>query len=452
MLVNFLYRNSFCVVVGLAGLVSASPAAAAWTQLMSPGNAAPMRISFDPTDPDRIYVGSYGQGLWRSADRGATWAQEYNSFVENESLAPTIVVEAAFDPQNPSVGLAGTLSGAYTTDDAGVTWHRHPANDTGDCVGTAYTIAVIPDGSGVVVSEIGDSFRGGVPWVYEWATSSFTVGAFMSQFIALGGSTLGIAFDAGSNLYIGHSTRNFWSDDLGETLHNNSLGLPDNNTTALVGDPEIAGQAICAVSGGVFRATTAGGGWSPWAQGLPVPVRALVHHPANPDLMFAATDSGVYRSEDRGATFAAMSHEGMPYTRVLDVEVHPLDPYALYASANNGTNSVGGVFRFELDAITGVEAHAGPSVFQLRNAPNPFVTRTDLSFRLPEAGLVRLDVYDLAGRHVKRIVDQDLTAGAHTVAWDGRDAANVPVSVGVYFYRLSVDGTTVQSKRLAIRR
>jgi len=54
---------------------------------------------------------------------------------------------------------------------------------------------------------------------------------------------------------------------------------------------------------------------------------------------------------------------------------------------------------------------------------------------LPETSPVRLVLYDAAGRQVRSLQDGPLTAGAHRLAWDGRDGAGRAVSPGVYFLK-----------------
>jgi len=57
-----------------------------------------------------------------------------------------------------------------------------------------------------------------------------------------------------------------------------------------------------------------------------------------------------------------------------------------------------------------------------------------------------LSVYDVAGRHVRDIVDGTVDAGEHAARWDGTDRAGRPVASGIYFCRLSVDGWTATTK------
>ena len=55
------------------------------------------------------------------------------------------------------------------------------------------------------------------------------------------------------------------------------------------------------------------------------------------------------------------------------------------------------------------------------NYPNPFNPITNIKFDLPKAGHVRLDVFDVSGRLVKTLVDENRAAASHTVTWDGTD-------------------------------
>lgn len=83
--------------------------------------------------------------------------------------------------------------------------------------------------------------------------------------------------------------------------------------------------------------------------------------------------------------------------------------------------------------------------------PNPFNPRTTVRFVLPTAGIARLEIIDLAGRAVRRLVAADLAAGAHDVRWDGRDDAGRAVAAGCYLARLE-GGGAVAVTRLALVR
>jgi len=71
-----------------------------------------------------------------------------------------------------------------------------------------------------------------------------------------------------------------------------------------------------------------------------------------------------------------------------------------------------------------------------RNFPNPFNPETVIKFNLPEASRVSLNVYNVLGQVVKTLVNEELSAGLHSVIWDGKNAQGSDVSSGVYFYRI----------------
>lgn len=84
--------------------------------------------------------------------------------------------------------------------------------------------------------------------------------------------------------------------------------------------------------------------------------------------------------------------------------------------------------------------------------PNPTSGRAIIPFGLPTGGRVRLTVYDPSGRAIAELVDGELAAGYHEVAWDGRlgaarNGAGGPLApAGVYFYRLRFGGETRTGK------
>ena len=67
----------------------------------------------------------------------------------------------------------------------------------------------------------------------------------------------------------------------------------------------------------------------------------------------------------------------------------------------------------------------------LPNYPNPFNPNTVIPFNLEKSGMVRLEVFDLLGRKVATLVDQELQQGRHSYSFDGTS-----LSSGVYVYRL----------------
>jgi hypothetical protein len=88
------------------------------------------------------------------------------------------------------------------------------------------------------------------------------------------------------------------------------------------------------------------------------------------------------------------------------------------------------------EPTTPVHETAPVATARLTAHPNPFNPQTQLGFALHAAGWVKLDVYDVSGRHVRRLQDGLMNAGRHERTWDGRDDAGRTLPSGVYFARL----------------
>jgi len=104
----------------------------------------------------------------------------------------------------------------------------------------------------------------------------------------------------------------------------------------------------------------------------------------------------------------------------------------------------------EEDVATAVNDGGVPTKFALHEAvPNPFNPQTTLSFSLPTASHVRLAVYDVSGRLVATLLDEDRGPGRYEITWDGRDTGQRQVASGVYFYSIEA-GSFTETKRMVL--
>ena len=78
-----------------------------------------------------------------------------------------------------------------------------------------------------------------------------------------------------------------------------------------------------------------------------------------------------------------------------------------------------------------------PKEFALRqNYPNPFNPLTTINYDLPENTHVRLVVYDIMGREIVNLVNQQQDAGYKSVRWNGRNNSGQVVSAGMYIFSI----------------
>lgn len=86
-----------------------------------------------------------------------------------------------------------------------------------------------------------------------------------------------------------------------------------------------------------------------------------------------------------------------------------------------------------------------------QNVPNPFNPTTGIRYYLPENGPVTLDIYDITGRRIARLVRGERGAGLHAVRWNGRTDDGAPVASGVYLSVLTARDRSVSRKMILAR-
>ncbi len=124
-----------------------------------------------------------------------------------------------------------------------------------------------------------------------------------------------------------------------------------------------------------------------------------------------------------------------------ELEMNQKYYYRVVANGASGSSAVLG----SVDIVA-----APPLSYELdQNYPNPFNPQTQINFKLRADGFVDLSVYNLRGQKVRTLVRQNLKAGAHTTLWNGRNEQGLPLSSGLYLYRIKVnDFTDVRKMQL----
>ncbi|MCB0293130.1 MAG: T9SS type A sorting domain-containing protein, partial [Calditrichaeota bacterium] len=80
-----------------------------------------------------------------------------------------------------------------------------------------------------------------------------------------------------------------------------------------------------------------------------------------------------------------------------------------------------------------------------QNYPNPFNPSTTIKFQVPQAGKVKLIVYNILGQVVETVFDGNLMAGYYHTVFDARSLAS-----GVYFYRIDAGGRYRQVRKMVL--
>jgi hypothetical protein len=141
------------------------------------------------------------------------------------------------------------------------------------------------------------------------------------------------------------------------------------------------------------------------------------------------------------------------YPTILDVDNDGMYEayFARYPIPYNSTHSE---IVYQTTASAGASSPASlpQQINLLQNYPNPFNPATRIQYNLSSPGRIRLDVTNVLGQRVRTIVDGPQSAGMHATEWNGTDNAGAAQSSGPYFYRLQVDGKTLQTKKMLLVR
>jgi hypothetical protein len=105
------------------------------------------------------------------------------------------------------------------------------------------------------------------------------------------------------------------------------------------------------------------------------------------------------------------------------------------------------IYRFQKVTSVDEEGQVVVNGYALsQNYPNPFNPTTKISFELPMSGYTTLKVYDMLGKEVATLVQNELTSGSHSVNFNASSLAS-----GTYVYQLNVNGTRITNKMVLLK-
>ena len=81
-----------------------------------------------------------------------------------------------------------------------------------------------------------------------------------------------------------------------------------------------------------------------------------------------------------------------------------------------------------------------------QNYPNPFNPSTIISFTLNKEEFVSIDIYDMTGKHIIRLVNGKKKVGTHSINWNGRDKNDALITTGQYLYQLRTSSSSTVMK------
>jgi hypothetical protein len=125
--------------------------------------------------------------------------------------------------------------------------------------------------------------------------------------------------------------------------------------------------------------------------------------------------------------------------------------------SNDGTGNTSyysGTGQFKIiSSTTAVEKKAEiPTQYALeQNYPNPFNPTTMINYSIPNNAFVVLKIFDMLGREIKTLVNNQMSAGKYSVAWKGEDNNGNKVTSGVYIFRISAGNFSAARKMVVLK-
>ena len=368
--------------------------------------------------------------------------------------------------------FAGTNgSGILLSTDNGGTWN------TANTGLTSQTVRSIAFGGTTVLAAAGNKVFVSSNNAANWVDAS--IGLPSRQVLALavtsnaaGGFNVfaGVADNSVGGVFLSTNNGSSW------TAVNNGLSNKIVQCLAANGTTLFAGTS----GGGVFRTTDAGSNWTAVNNGLEYNV--VFSLSASGTNLFAGTMSTVYVSADNGANwtksksgmnvgtlircvttspkatggvnvFAGSQGGGIYYSGDLGQKWSDVftgftdtDVYSFAVLGGTLFAASGGVWKrplAEMTTSTEVCSSEMPGIFDLsQNYPNPFNPATEITFSLSAKVRATLRIYDMLGREIATLLDDEKSPGKYTVKWDaGKNSS------GVYFYRLIAGDASTGSAR-----
>lgn len=412
-----------CAAVTLGALALApAPARAQWTRVAALPAADVYCVE---AHGDTILAG-VEQGVWVSVNGGASWTRSA------DLPAPPVSAE--------SVRLAGGQlwcgtygQGVFRSGDLGATWQPHNPGLTGGLFNSHLY---------VLDFEVrGDSLFAATDGAGVYALRLSTLSAWSGFGAALVGSTAGSVPDlqvvgdrmlaaAGGNGCVFHNDRG--EADWTLSFLDNSGVLPGLQARRVAWD---GASWLVATQLGCFASAA---GESPWT----------AIGPSEPGYVEGYVASGGGRTMAARNTLGSAKywlHAGGSSWEPLETFLTntydiALQGGLLYAARGDGL--------WARRTTTDAPGPPAPSALRLTLAgANPVREVARFRFALPAAGRARLEVFDVAGRQVARVLDRELPSGEHEVAWEAAGRA-----AGVYFARLGADGNRHAVARFVLGR
>ena len=327
----FVLRLVLCAVV----LFPVFSLAGDW-QLIGPEGGNVRSLAYDPSDPNRIVLGTSAGQMFISQDGGNSW----NLFAHLGAGEDYVIDHVIFDPTNPATmyaaawGLFGdSEGGVFRSDDGGRTWkelmgaHGHSIR----------AMAMAPsDHNTLVFGAVDGVFRsrdGGATWERISPENPMAIEnhSSLKNFVS-------VAIDPQNPdiIYAGTQHLPWKTTDGGAHWHNLKEGiLDDSDVFSIIIDPKKPSRVYASACSGIYLSEN-GAEVFHRVQGLPhsaIRTRVLKQDPQRPSIVYAGTTGGLWKTVDSGARWSLVTPSNVI---VNDVLIDPRNPERVLLATDLG--------------------------------------------------------------------------------------------------------------------
>jgi photosystem II stability/assembly factor-like uncharacterized protein len=292
-------------------------------------------IEIDPNDSNVVFTGTWGNGVYRSPDRGVTWTHISNGLVSG------FLFDMGIDPDNSSNLVASTYKkGAYFSRDGGASWHPSTGFPEETVV---YSFAYDPSDTDIVYAAVREK-------TIEGPTLKYPGGVYRSI-------------------------------DGGQTWVKKSSGLPDDYVYAVIVDPNNISILYAGMhKTGVYKSTNGGKTWVSANSNIHYrDVRSLDINPLNGYLYVGLYDGyGVAYSTNGGASWSKIESSVNQRLFVYSLALDPTDYQSLYLTGPDGLYRCQGNPYPSSSSSCSKIAHSGQYVFAVEPDKNSSYVYTGL--------------------------------------------------------------------------
>ena len=302
---NFLIAGSANDDLNLNGVFRSIDAGKTWERISPIGDKEIHNIesaAIDPRNTNIIYIGTWHLP-WKTTDGGVSWKQAGNQIAGmiNDSDIFGISVDAA----RPNLVYVNACSGIFRSVNAGEKWVKLPGIPFS--ARRTYTLLPHPSEPNTIFAGTSEglwrSKDGGKRWMLltskTMVVRSIVVTPDKPKRVLIATDDFGIRI----------------SDNLGDDFVDSNTGFIHRHILAIQPDISERGRILASVfhdgsGGSVFVSSDGGESWQPSSQGISWrDVFAFYQVPEEPNLIYAGTNTGIFRSSDRGASWSYVGAE-----------------------------------------------------------------------------------------------------------------------------------------------